>query len=203
MFGVVLIGGAVIRRSLGYMDLFPKSVRSVIVKKGNKCEHVHVLLICLQLYPICLFLLLANFRLSNFALSVSDDNMVYTDCASYPGGDFPNPRVTLSCETTGRYVRFQRVGDSSEDENDLYLVTLCEVVIIGYKISSTLNMSLIFFNARLCEDKSFKRFLQSLKFEDIHGSNIYKDYIKVFKKLNLNLKSNFNILISSLNMSVE
>ncbi len=51
-----------------------------------------------------------NYRLNNFNLSVSDDNLTYTDCASYPSDDHPEQRITLPCETTGRYVRFLKVG---------------------------------------------------------------------------------------------
>ncbi len=73
-------------------------------------------------------------RLNNFKLSVSDDNVTYTDCASYPSDISPNTSVTLPCETTGRYVRFQRVGISDIPGDIIGYVTLCEVVIIGYRI---------------------------------------------------------------------
>ena len=78
---------------------------------------------------------LGNFRLTNFKLSVSDDNMTYTDCASYPNDTYPDQSVTLPCETTGRYVRFQKVGISSiRDADNIGYVTLCEVAIMGYRI---------------------------------------------------------------------
>ncbi len=78
--------------------------------------------------------LLGNYRLNNFKLSVSDDNMTYTDCASYPDDRHPDVSVTLACEATGRYVRFQKVGVSNTPGDNIGYVTLCEVVIIGYRI---------------------------------------------------------------------
>ena len=61
---------------------------------------------------------------------MSDDNVTYTDCASYPSGDYPALSVTLPCETTGRYVRFLKVG-IRDSGDQLGLVTLCEVVVVG------------------------------------------------------------------------
>ncbi len=76
-----------------------------------------------------------DYLLNNFNLSVSADNIVYTVCASYLTDDNPDPRVTLSCETTGRYVRFQRVGTSSDPRDDNWgSVVLCEIVVVGYRI---------------------------------------------------------------------
>ena len=88
----------------------------------------------------------ANYRLNNFELSVSDDNVSYTDCASYPNDTYPDPSVTLTCDTTGRYVRFQKMGTSGLTGDDVGLVTLCEVVIIGYKLIGT---PCVFNNLRL------------------------------------------------------
>ncbi len=69
---------------------------------------------------------------------MSDENVTYTECADYPSDDYPELSVTLTCETTGRYVRFQKVGITTIIDGDhIGLVTLCEVVIIGHKLIGT------------------------------------------------------------------
>lgn len=66
-----------------------------------------------------------------FSLAVGDDADVstHTECGSYPNTDATTTDVkyVVPCRDVGRYVTIKRSGG-----RELNLMTLCEVIIMGY-----------------------------------------------------------------------
>lgn len=73
--------------------------------------------------------------MSNFSLSIITSHGHELNCATYVGTARPGAKVTLPCTGTGRYIHFKRLGGP-----EVYLVVICEMIIIGFKHIGKDNM---------------------------------------------------------------
>ena len=80
--------------------------------------------------------------MTDFTIRVGDSTDVYQNgaCVHYTGAVKSGGNLILTCEAVGRYVGFLRDDDARVDK---HLTTLCEVVVMGYRVTGKVTIRII------------------------------------------------------------